>query len=193
MRIAVFLTLIVCASFEIHIVSSFQHSGNSIGYGCFVLLLDRVIIDFTGFSAHTLGRHSQLLSNVVQRTPPHALLKIKSEPDFRYPARVVSPRTKRFSNYKKKIRLIRIIITFVAVRVGSLRLSMTSVGTQTFQTMVDDAEAGSTIILKKGTYQVEGTLRINKALTIQAESGCAVEVTPFCFMLQSGLLAIYTI
>lgn len=52
---------------------------------------------------------------------------------------------------------------------------MTSVGTQTFQTMVDDAEAGSTIILKKGTYQVEGTLRINKALTIQAESGCAVE------------------
>ena len=55
-------------------------------------------------------------------------------------------------------------------------LSMTSVAAPTLQSMIDEAEAGSTLLLKKGTYQVDGTMKITKALTIQAESGCSVEV-----------------
>ena len=53
---------------------------------------------------------------------------------------------------------------------------MTSVAAPTLQSMIDEAEAGSTLLLKKGTYQVDGTMKITKALTIQAESGCSVEV-----------------
>ena len=56
---------------------------------------------------------------------------------------------------------------------------MTSVAAPPLQSIIDEAEVGSTIVLKKGTYNVEGTLKINKDLTIQAEPGSSVEVTDF--------------
>jgi hypothetical protein len=54
---------------------------------------------------------------------------------------------------------------------------MTNTAAPTFQSMIDEAEAGSTIVLKKGVYNIDGTLKINKALTIRAEEGCPHEVS----------------
>jgi hypothetical protein len=56
---------------------------------------------------------------------------------------------------------------------------MSSTAAPTFQSMIDEAEAGSTIVLKKGIYNIDGTLKINKALTIRAEDGCPHEVIKF--------------
>ena len=54
---------------------------------------------------------------------------------------------------------------------------MTSTAAPTFQSMIDEAGPGSTIVLKKGIYNIDGTLKINKALTIRAEDGCPHEVS----------------
>ena len=54
-----------------------------------------------------------------------------------------------------------------------------AVSAPTLQTLIDQAQAGSTLVLKKGVYNVEGTLKIDKDLNIVAEEGSVPEVIDF--------------
>ncbi len=79
------------------------------------------------------------------------------------------------------LAIARTCINVMCIR---LRYSMTSTAAPTFQSMIDEAGAGSTIVLKKGIYNIDGTLKINKELTIRAEDGCPHEVSKFTMIWQ---------